>query len=264
MLIINFILRALLFLAFTQIALADNKTPVAPTGATSTALPMTRVTTESNLSTNKHIRDVNYNPDKIYKIIGSQGYTTAIQLESEEKILSVNIGDSSAWLVNVQNNVINLKPIVDNPTTNMNVITDRGSYQFLLTALLPQRDEAGQWIRQPDENALFVLRFRYNDRSSGSATKGLITAPVRINARYTARGNPGVTPANVYDNGRFTYFDFGTRQDIPAIFAVDHKGKESLVNYHLEGKYVVVESVGKQFTLRDGDQVASIFNEAQS
>lgn len=239
-------------------------TTSAPTPSSSPLSPQatSRVSSDS-VNANKHIREVTYSPDKIYKIIASQGYTTAVQLGADESIISVNVGDSTAWLVNVQNNVINLKPIVDNPTTNMNVMTDRGSYQFLLTALPPQHNASGQLIRQPDENALFVLKFRYNDNSDSIFPKtGLMSAPLRNNYRYSARGDASVAPLSVYDNGRFTFFDFGDRQDIPAIFMVDRKGNESLVNYHLQGHYIVVEAVGKQFTLRNGNQVASIFNEA--
>lgn len=251
-----------------QLTAAEAQVTAAPAPVATTPIalvkPVARVVSESGLNTNKHIRELSYSPNKIYKIVASQGYTTAIELGNDEKVLSVNVGDSSAWLVNVQNNVINLKPIVDNPTTNMNVISDRGSYQFLLTALPAQRDAAGQLIRQPDDDALFVLRFRYDDGdAAGSAASGIIPAPpVRNNYSYTARGDAAVAPISVYDNGRFTFFDFGDRQDIPAIFVVDRKGHESLVNYHLQGKFVVVEVVGQQFTLRNDKQVASIFNEA--
>ena len=38
--------------------------------------------------------------------------------------------------------------------------------------------------------------------------------------------------------------------------------KEALVNWRAEGKYIVVEKIGAQFTLRAGpNQVACIFNE---
>ncbi len=207
-----------------------------------------------------HIFTAVYNANQVYRVFGLQGYTTAIELGDDEKILSVNIGDSSAWLVNVQNNVINVKPTTDNPDTNMNVITDRGTYQFLLSA--PSITTAVS--RQPQRNTMFLLHFTYPDNSSSSTLNNNLIPPGHFNLQYTARGDNSITPICVFDDGHFTYFDFGNRKTIPAIFTVDSKGNESLINYHMSGRYVVVESVGQQFTLRDGTVVASIFNEATS
>ena len=48
---------------------------------------------------------------------------------------------------------------------------------------------------------------------------------------------------------------------MPAFFAVDPDGNESVVNYRMEGKYVVIERVGSLFTLRDGEEALCLFNE---
>lgn len=213
----------------------------------------------------RHVQVAAYDPSQVYRVSTMQGYITAIQFGDEEKVISVNIGDSSAWLVNVQNDIINLKPIIDRPDTNMNVLTTRGTYQFFLTAPPSKESESG--LRKPFPNTIFLLRFRYSDTTASrkSGFGSLLTKkPLVENWKYTARGNTAVTPVCVYDNGRFTFFDFGDRQDIPAIFTVDHRGRESLINYHIQGKYVVVETTAKQFTLRNGDQIASIFNEMPS
>lgn len=205
-----------------------------------------------------HIYSAIYNANQVYRVLGSQGYTTAIELGNDEKILSVNIGDSSAWLVNVQNNVINIKPTTENPDTNMNVITDRGTYQFLLTAPATLNNNS----HQPPRNTMFLLQFNYPDNTQTTSVFNNQIPPGHFNCHYTARGDNSIAPIAVFDDGQFTYFDFGNRKTIPAIFTVDSKGSESLVNYHISGRYVVVESVGQQFTLRNGNVVASIFNEA--
>jgi len=44
-------------------------------------------------------------------------------------------------------------------------------------------------------------------------------------------------------------------------FAVDPDGNESVVNFRMEGKYVVIERVGSLFTLRDGNEALCLFNE---
>lgn len=204
-------------------------------------------------STDSHIQNVTYNPNQVYRIVGTPGYTTAITFSDEESILSVNIGDSSAWLVNVQNNIVNLKPVSRHATTNMNVLTTRGTYEFYLTA------SSWNTNRRPPKNAIFLLRFRYPAlHSTIQHTRTNI-----FNNCYSARGNARISPKSVYDDGRFTYFNFGNCKDIPAIFLVDSKGNESVLNYHVEGSYVVVETTGRQFTLRKGNLVATVFNEKQ-
>ena len=49
--------------------------------------------------------------------------------------------------------------------------------------------------------------------------------------------------------------------NLPALFAVDPDGNEALVNFRMEGRYVVVERVGSLFTLRNGDEALCLFNE---
>lgn len=209
----------------------------------------------------RHVQVVTYDPNQVYRVTAMQGFTTAIELGPDEKIVSANIGDSSAWLVNVQDNIIHLKPIADNPNTNLNLTTSRGTYQFFLTAPRPQTDESGAISRQPTPNTIFLLRFRYPG-SDESKVEASSPSKYPTNWRYTAQGDATVVPVCVFDNGRFTFFDFGQRKDIPAIFSVDSQKNESLVNYHVQGRYVVVEMIGRQFTLRNGNQVATIFNEA--
>jgi len=204
-----------------------------------------------------HIKVATYDANQVYRVNALQGYITSIQFGADEKILSVNIGDSSSWLVSVQNDIVNLKPTTDHPETNMNVLTTRGAYQFLLTA--PARAD----VSQPQKNTAFLLRFRYPDQNKNalSAANPPTSEPRVKNGHYSARGNPDVAPLSVFDDGKFTYFYFGDHKDIPAIFTVDQQKNESLVNFHLENHYVVVETVSRQFTLRNGNQVASVFND---
>ncbi|HYF97594.1 MAG TPA: TrbG/VirB9 family P-type conjugative transfer protein, partial [Coxiellaceae bacterium] len=113
----------------------------------------------SSYPSDSHIKLVTYSPNQVYRVNGLQGYTTAIELGPDENIISVNIGDSSAWLVNVQNNIINLKPVTSNPNTNMNVVSSRGTYQFFLTA----PNTIGNVAKEPNRSTVFLLRFRYPD-----------------------------------------------------------------------------------------------------
>lgn len=69
-------------------------------------------------------------------------------------------------------------------------------------------------------------------------------------------------PTMVFDDGRFTYFEFLGAREIPAVFAHGSDGEPTRVNWHMNGNFVVVQRTARKFTLRLGDAVVGIFNEA--
>ena len=48
--------------------------------------------------------------------------------------------------------------------------------------------------------------------------------------------------------------------EIPAIFAVNEQGYETLVNFRIVEEYVVIEQVAGQLTLRSGGDVVCVYN----
>lgn len=69
-------------------------------------------------------------------------------------------------------------------------------------------------------------------------------------------------PTMVFDDGRFTYFEFPGAREIPAVFAHGSDGEPTRVNWHMNGNFLVVQRTAKKFTLRLGEAVVGIFNEA--
>ncbi len=69
-------------------------------------------------------------------------------------------------------------------------------------------------------------------------------------------------PTMVFDDGRFTYFEFPGDREIPAVFAHGSDGEPTRVNWHMSGNFVVVQRTARKFTLRLGDAVVGVFNEA--
>ena len=66
-------------------------------------------------------------------------------------------------------------------------------------------------------------------------------------------------PLWVFDDGLKTFMKF--TGDIPAIFIVDAKRRESLVNYRREADYIVIDKVSRQWTLRFGtEEETCLFN----
>lgn len=103
------------------------------------------------------------------------------------------------------------------------------------------------------------------DPSTGSSLqrKRVDTTQAKtMNFNYTIAGESvDIVPTKVYDDGRKTYFQFPNNNlIIPIIYRVDGLGREMMVRYAIEGNFVVVDGVEKQFSLRLADSLLCIFN----
>ena len=86
-----------------------------------------------------------------------------------------------------------------------------------------------------------------------------------MNAEYSiAAGNASedIVPTLVFDDGRFTYFRFPGKREVPAVFHVQGDGSEALVNTRMEGDLLVVDRVSRRLMLRAGSAVVGVWNEA--
>lgn len=84
------------------------------------------------------------------------------------------------------------------------------------------------------------------------------------NMNYTKQVLPNgedAEPTLVFDDGRFTYFEFPGAREIPAVFAHGSDDEATRVNWHMSGNFVVVQRTARRFTLRLGDAVVGVFNE---
>ena len=213
------------------------------------------------ISTDSRIRTVRYSPNEVYQFIGHYGYASAIQFADDEKVLTVSLGDSTAWLVNPAGSRIFLKPIEQNALTNMTVLTDKRSYLFELHA------EETKNIR--DKSMVFEMRFVYPqgdssaiDVSQFDPLPDLERDAAKYNFKYTIRGSSVIEPIRIFDDGEFTYFEFRDKNaEIPAFFRVDGADSEALINFRKRGNYIVVEQVASRFTLRRGPEIICVYNE---
>ncbi len=223
--------------------------------------PAQALQTPRAIATDSRIRTVRYSPNEVYQFIGHYGYQSAIEFEEGEKVQTVSVGDSVAWLINPSGNRIFLKPIDQNALTNMTVITDKRSYLFELHA------EETKDIR--DKDMVFSYRFIYPqsdssaiDFSQNDALPDLEKDAAKFNFNYSIRGSNVIEPIRIFDDGEFTYFEFKDKNaEIPAFFRVDSVGNEELINFRKRGNYIVVERVASRFTLRRGADIICVYNE---
>ena len=212
-------------------------------------------------STDARIKRVTYRENDVVPVHGITFTTTQIQFSDKEQVLDIEGGDTTAWMVTYHPelaNMIFVKPTIFDSTTNMTVITNQRAYYFHLTS--------NKKMEHAPKEQTYALKFEYQQPKAirnvtKHQTKNKSTQPQIVNTAYRFSGSPQLVPCHVFDDGRFTYFELGTQGTVPAIFAVDDQnGKESTVNTRRQGKYIVVQRLAPQFTLRQGGMVTSVFN----
>ncbi|HDV5710276.1 P-type conjugative transfer protein VirB9 [Legionella pneumophila] len=213
----------------------------------------------TSFSTDARIKKVVYRENDVVPVHGIPFTTTQIQFAKQERILDIEGGDTTAWMVTYHpelSNMIFVKPTQFDSKTNMTVITNQRSYYFSLTCTKTLEQEPGK--------KTYALKFEYPQPKVVHTKNTIPNKPVRpkvLNTAYRFSGSPQLVPRHVFDDGKFTYFELSAQGSVPAIFAVDDKqGKESTVNTRREGKYIVVQRLAPQFTLRQGVLTASVFN----
>ena len=207
------------------------------------------------------VRLITYQPDAVYKYTGHYRYASQIEFGHDETILTISLGDSTAWMLNPAGFRLFLKPIEQDATTNMTLITNKHTYLFELHAR--ETDDID------DKDMVFIMRFVYPDEGQGQAVSNYLDAvpspesdPGKYNLKYSISGKDTISPIRIFDDGQFTFFQFRNKNaDIPAFYMVDEKGNEALINYRTRGDYIVVERVAKKFTLRHGSDIVCVFNE---
>lgn len=215
------------------------------------------------LATDPRIKVVTYDPDNVVEIHTSFGYATTIVLEKGEYVtLDGGMGKKAGWEVvsKPHSNFIIVKPKLENNETNLNFQTNKNRIYSLSL-------KASDYKRR----ATFMVRFEYPSQFGNSPFGNRAQAysiienfgnPYDINECYSFAGDTTIAPIKAQDNGTFTLLKFKRGTPIPAILAVDPKTrKESLVNFRVQGEFVVVEGVYMQMTLRYGPHVTCLFND---
>ncbi len=203
------------------------------------------------------IHIVDYDPEQVVELKAMLGFQMSVELGAAEKIESIAVGDSASWQVtpNRRGNLFFLKPMADGPDTNMTVLTNLRSYYFSLSAVR----------KTGKQKPLVSVRFVYPAPAFAVVAPPPPPEPPKPKERnlaYSYAGSIHTLPVRVFDDGEQTYFDFKTREDRPAIYAVDPDGQESVINAHQRDGLVVVDRIARSFVLRRGTEVTTIFNDA--
>ncbi len=221
-------------------------------------------------SADARVKTLTYHSSDVYSITAHYGFSSVIEFARGENIDAISLGDSEAWQIvrPPQGNLLFLKPLLENADTNMTVITDRHIYTFELSARKAQSYKSQQLS--------FRIKFQYPEQmdiklanmgkrqNNGFTSIGFTPSsvpPEEWNFNYSYAGSKRLRPMRAFDDGIFTYFQFSNSAGAPAVFSVDENGNESIINYSMRGKYLVVKTIAHQFTLRNGKTSTCIFND---
>ncbi len=208
------------------------------------------------------IRTVAFDKDNVVFLSGTMGVSTMIVFDDEETIATIAMGDSLSWqaVPDQSKHYLFIKPLERDAVTNMNVVTTKRIYNFVLRAGKPGAPGTIYKLRfvYPDKEEDARLLAKAKDMAAMPNLAALKQHPELANFDYGFKGSALNKPDTVFDDGTKTYFRFNG--DVPGIFLVMPDRGETLVNYRREGEIIVVDKVAAQWTLRNGDEATCVFN----
>ncbi len=183
------------------------------------------------------IQLVSYSPDRVIDLRVADGFAAIVELAADERVETVVVGNTAGWEVtpNRSGNRVVVKPLAAAALTNLIIVTDQRRYVFIITP-----DSGG------GNTGAFVVRFSYPDGSAGSVQR------VMRAADYKLRGNRTLYPLAMNDDGQRTTITWDPQTSLPAIFAIDERGHEALVNGRMVDGDYVIQGTAKRYVFRLG------------
>jgi len=200
----------------------------------------------------------------LFQIYAKPGQVTDIALQEGEQLVGpgpVAAGDTVRWIIgdtlsgsgSTQRVHILVKPTRADITTNLVINTDRRTYHVELRANARVYMASVSWFYPEDE--LIALR-----RAEAEAVR---TAPIadgftieNLNFDYRISGDkPDWRPLRVFDDGQRTLVEFPpdiAQGEMPPFFVIGEEGEAELVNYRVNGRYLIVDRLFHKAELRLG------------
>jgi type IV secretion system protein VirB9 len=223
--------------------------------------PYTVEAATTPVATDSRVRTFVYGENEVYRITTQYGYQANIEFGLREEIETVSLGDGVGFKVTPAGSRLFVKPMKENVTTNLTVVTSKHAYQFELSSNIRKEEDVVYVARFYYPNQDFdSARARPSDNSSSFESGALIDASYNFN--YSLTGPTEIAPIKVFDDGQFTFFKFPNNNgSIPSFNAVDRNRTETPLITRSDGEYIIVERVLPQFSLRRGDEVVCVFND---
>jgi len=208
------------------------------------------------------IRAVPYRANTVYRLRGYVGYQIDITFAPGERFLGLGVGDSKGITFAAEANHLFLKPRASRVATNLTVLTNRRTYLFDYQAESMPPDPSGA-------DVIYALRFEYPAAPTRAALRARPQVEIDLAAAESTRprnydywycGDPSLKPLAAWDDGVQTTLIFGAHTELPALFALNEDGSESLVNFDVQAGRVVVQRVARRLIVRRGKLAGCIID----
>ncbi|WP_097091774.1 P-type conjugative transfer protein TrbG [Novosphingobium sp. Chol11] len=202
----------------------------------------------------------------LYQVYTAPGQVTDIALQDGEQLVGagpVAAGDTVRWIIGDTTSGsgptarvhILVKPTRPDLSTNLVINTDRRTYHLELRATAATYMASVSWTYPHD--ALIALQAR-NAAAASAAPAATGVDVSALNFRYRIEGDRAPwKPLRAFDDGRQVFIEFpaGISQgEMPPLFVTGAAGDAELVNYRVQGRYMVVDRLFAAAELRLGDK----------
>lgn len=210
------------------------------------------------------IQQYAYTDGALFQIYTAPGQITDIMLQEGEELVGpgpVASGDTVRWIIGdtvsgagaARRVHILVKPTRADIRTNLIINTNRRTYHLELSATNSTYMAAVSWTYPQD--ALIALRTAEAERERAAPVAAGVDFSA-LNFRYRIGGDhPGWRPVRVFDDGRQVFIEFPgdiASGDMPPLFVIGADQAAELVNYRVQGRYMVVDRLFERAELRLG------------
>ena len=210
-----------------------------------------------------------YDADNTFLILSRPKALTHIEFGADERIQTVAGGDTKHWELTPTQNRRHLfvKPVYEQMETSMTVITDKRTYQFVLRSTGPGAKwyQRVTWrygeqmlldMREAEEKAAEADKAARNaDKERQDQTLAVGVNPKDLRFDYSIDGNAPFRPVSLFDDGKFTWIRMPSKLvELPALFGMTEAGELSIVNYVVQGDYMLAQRVMDRGVLKLGKQ----------
>lgn len=186
-----------------------------------------------------------YAPRRLYELTIPLGSHADLDLGQDDPLETLSLENAAAWQIIPAGRHVFFKPLEARAEARVSMLTQRRLYRFHLRA----------GVAAGGRPTSVAFKSEASDGFTG--------------VRYDLRGGSRMGLAEVYDDGRFTYFKFNALPEPrPAFFLMErdvaptrfNRGavSETLtpVGFHPEGNDLVVERLGEKFMVVWGNEKA--------
>jgi P-type conjugative transfer protein TrbG len=202
----------------------------------------------------------------LYQLYAAPGEITDIALEPGEQLAGtgpVAAGDTVRWIIGdtesgsgaTRRVHILVKPSRPDLSTNLVIDTDRRTYHLEMRSVDKTYMASVSWSYPQDQ--LIALR-RQSETAQAAEPIATGIDLEALNFRYRIEGdNPPWKPLRAFDDGRQVIIEFPSgigQGEMPPLWVIGPERTAELVNYRVQGRYMIVDRLFAEAELRLGEK----------